>query len=326
VTYKVESIVAQPITIDKDERVISLLNKYLDGDYALSPTALDKYLTCSLQFYFRYVAGLKEPDEISEEVDALIFGTLFHASMEYLYLPMIGKIVDENTFEKIIRDSALIEKTILDAFRKVYFKGNLEGEKIELSGKNWLIFEIVRKYVRQILSLDQKRAPFRIEGLEKNVNAQVTINESTHKVLIGGTIDRIDRFNNYLQIIDYKTGKTDLSYPVLNGLFDTENKTRNKAAFQTLVYSYILYKTQPNENSIKPGIYALRNLYEENYGVSIKCKEDGNQPVDFVLVALPFEKELAGLLEEIFDKDIPFKQTTIKENCVNCPYKQICRR
>jgi hypothetical protein len=129
-----------------------------------------------------------------------------------------------------------------------------------------------------------------------------------------------------LQIIDYKTGKADLSYLTLNTLFEKDSKTRNKAAFQTLVYSYILYKIQPSEESIKPGIYSLRSIFEESYDASVKSKEIGNQSVNFVSVASQFEELLAGLFEEIFDKDIPFEQTTIAENCAFCPYKQICRR
>ena len=326
VVYKMESTIAQPITINKDEKVLTSLNKYLDGEKMISPTALDKYLTCSLQFYFRYIAGLKEPDEISEEVDARIFGSLFHASMENLYLPLIGVMLDKGTFETMIKDSDRIEKAILDAFRSVYFKGIGEGEKIVLQGKNWLIFEIVRKYVLQLLSLDQQRVPFAIEGLETKVRTQVSIKNSTHKVLIGGTIDRIDRFDGNLQIIDYKTGKAELSFQMLPDLFDSENKTRNKAAFQTLVYSYIFYQNHPAEKSIKPGIYNLRSIFEEGYDASIKCKENGNQQVDFVSIASKFEGLFISLLEGIFDKNVPFTQTTIEGNCVYCPYKQICRR
>ena len=326
VVYEIESVIAQPITITKDEKVLSLLNKYLDGESLLSPTALDKYLTCTLQFYFRYVAGIKEPDEMSEEVDAQIFGLLFHTAMENLYQPFAGKMLESETIETMIRDSDLIERTILEAFRKVYFKGIGEGEKIELLGKNWLIFEIVRKYVLRLLALDQKGAPFKIEGLERQVKVKISINDSSRKVLIGGTIDRIDRFDNYLQILDYKTGKADMSFPTLLSLFDKENKTRNKAAFQTLVYSYILHQNFPDESSIKPGIYNLRSIFEDDYDASVKCKEIGNQPVDFVSMADKFEEQFVRLLEEIFNPDIPFGQTPIQENCGYCPYKQICRR
>jgi hypothetical protein len=113
---------------------------------------------------------------------------------------------------------------------------------------------------------------------------------------------------------------------MLISLFDKENKTRNKAAFQTLVYSYILHQNFPNEESIKPGIYNLRGIFEEDYDASLKCKENGNQPVDFVSVADQFKELFARLLEDIFDQNIPFEQTTIQENCAYCPYKQICRR
>ncbi len=326
VTYKMSSTLSHPITISKDEKVMSLLNKYLNAEVVLSPTALDKYIICPLQFYFRYVTELKEPEEVSEDVDAQFFGLIFHNTMENIYKTYEGKILNSALIDSIINDTEKIEKIITIAFKEIYFKGVRDEDNIELMGKNRLIFEIVKKYVLQILTIDCKRAPFRIEGLEKAVNTVVPLIQMNQKILIGGVIDRIDRFDNYLQIIDYKTGRTELSYSMLSSLFDKMNKTRNKAAFQTLVYAYILYKTLPSERSIKPGIYDLRSIFKEDYDVFVKCKEDGNNIVDFVSIATQFEEYLINLLEEIFDANIPFEQTTIEENCTYCPYKQICRR
>jgi hypothetical protein len=109
-------------------------------------------------------------------------------------------------------------------------------------------------------------------------------------------------------------------------LFDKENKTRNKAAFQTLIYSYILYKNQPEITSIYPGIYSLRGIFEENFDPSLRSKEIGNQPVEFVAIADQFETHFRMLLEEIFNLEIPFSQTTNEENCKYCSYRQICRK
>ncbi len=326
VTFKMSGAKVKPITICKDKKVVSLLDKYMNGRGALSPTALDNYLTCSLRFYFSYVAELKEPEEVSEEVDAALFGLLFHDSMERIYRPLTGELINSEKIDSIIGSTDKIEKSILDSFREVYFKGIGEGEKIEIQGKNWLVFEIVKKYILRILYLDCQRSPFKIEGLEKKVNTEIQINDPKLKVAIGGTIDRIDRFRDYLQILDYKTGKAELSFPTLSSLFEKESKSRNKAAFQTLVYSYILHKIQPGEISINPGIYYLRGIFEDEYDVSLKCREKGNLPVESISMETEFESQFVQLLREIFNADIPFEQTAIEENCRYCPYKQICRR
>ncbi|NEW83475.1 MAG: hypothetical protein GZ094_14060 [Mariniphaga sp.] len=324
--FSVENIAVQPISIVKDENVMIRLNNYLNGQRRLSPSAIDKYLTCPLQFYFRYSAGLDEPDEISEEVDAMIFGTLFHDAMENIYKPFIGKTINSEIITGILNNQELISDTIRTSFRTVYFKGMKADEKVSLTGRNWLIYEVVKKYVNKLLEVDRNRAPFEIIGLEKKVETTISINELTQNVLIGGTIDRIDRKDGQLYIFDYKTGRAELSFPMLISLFDKENKTRNKAAFQTLVYSYILHKNQPAITNIHPGIYSLRGIFEDDFDPSLRSKEIGNQPVEFVAVSDQFEDHFKVLLEEIFNTAIPFVQTTIEDHCQYCSYRQICRK
>jgi len=324
--FSVENIAVQPISIVKDEKVMIRLNNYLNGQRRLSPSAIDKYLTCPLQFYFRYSAGLDEPDEVSEEVDAMIFGTLFHDAMENIYKPYIDKTIDSDIITKIIKNQELISDTIIASFRTVYFKGMKADEKVSITGRNWLIYEVVKKYVNRLLEVDRKRTPFEIIGLEKKVQTTISINELKQNVLIGGTIDRIDRKDGRLYIFDYKTGSAELSFPMLNSLFDKENKTRNKAAFQTLVYSYILHENQPAITNIHPGIYSLRGIFEDDFDPSLRSKEIGNQPVEFVAISDQFEDHFKVLLEEIFNLEIPFVQTTIEDHCQYCSYRQICRR
>jgi CRISPR/Cas system-associated exonuclease Cas4 (RecB family) len=324
--FNVEHIAVRPICIEKDQLVMARLEGYLNGEKPLSPSAIDKYLTCPLQFYFRYSAGLDEPDEISEEVDALIFGNIFHHAMEDLYKPFIGKNVDVKDLDAILNNQDVIRKAIIDSFHTVYFKGVKGKENVTLTGRNWLIFEVVKKYVNQLLVVDRRRAPFKIEGLEKKVATTIPINESRQQVRIGGTIDRIDTIEDAVYILDYKTGKADLSFPVLMSLFEKENKTRNKAAFQTLIYSFILHRNQPDTKLIYPGIFSLRGIFEENFEPSVRSKESGNKPVEFISISDQFESLFSTLLEEIFNTDLPFTQTTNDDNCKNCSYRQICRR
>ena len=326
IVFGVENIAVKPIRIVKDEKVMARLNDYLNGKKPLSPSAIDKYLTCPLQFYFRYSAGLDEPDEISEEVDAMIFGTLFHDAMERIYQPFVGKLVDNDMINSIIHNSALIDETIIASFREVYFKGIKPDEKVILVGRNWLIYEVVKKYVIQLLEVDRKRSPFEVVGLEKKVNTTIPINDSLQNVFVGGIIDRIDNIDGLMHILDYKTGKVEMSFPVLASLFDKENKTRNKAAFQTLVYSYILHKNQSLITEIHPGIYSLRGIFEEDFDPSLRSKETGNQQVEFVAISDQFEMHFIQLLEEIFNMAIPFTQTDIEDHCKYCSYRQICRR
>jgi hypothetical protein len=176
------------------------------------------------------------------------------------------------------------------------------------------------------LEVDLQRTPFEITGLEKKVETTIPIDDSKKNVLIGGIIDRIDRVEGELYIFDYKTGKVDFSFPMLISLFDKENKSRNKAAFQTLVYSYILHKNLPEVSTIYPGIYSLRAIFEDDFDPSLRSKEIGNQSVEFIAILDQFESLFGALLKEIFDLSIPFTQTTNEEHCKYCSYRQICRK
>lgn len=325
VVYPMQQGTAPDIVIPKDEKVLASLQKYLDGTRFLSPTALDKYLTCPLQFYFRFVAGLQEPEEIAEEVDHRIFGVIFHRCMETLYRPYTGKILDQKSVQRIMDDEALIDQTITAAFTGIYFKGVRELSQIQFSGKNWLIFRILKKYILRLLEIDRQRAPFLIEGLELSVEAGIALGES-RKIRIGGVIDRLDRVNGDLLVLDYKTGKAELQFAMISALFDKGNKNRNKAAFQTLVYAYILYRNKPLEKAISPGIFYLRGLFDDKYEVSLRSKENGNRPVEFTAVAGQFGDELQALLTEIVDPSVPFTKTTLEENCSYCVYKQLCQK
>ncbi len=324
--FNLENIAVKSIHIDKNKEVMSNLNLFLTGEKKLSPSALDKYLTCPVQFYFRYSAGLNEPKEISEEIDPMIFGLLFHDVMDKMYRPFKNKTIDYHNFEDILNDELSLNTLISESFQNVYNPGFKSEKKVSINGRNWLISEVVKKYVIQILKNDQKRAPFEIIGLENKVSAQIPINNSSRSVFLGGTIDRIDRNGSLNYIVDYKSGNAKLEYLSLDSLFDKEYKDRNKAAFQTLVYSYILHKNEPELNQIFPSIYPLREIFEPDFDPSVRSKESGNNVVEFIAISESFEMRFEKLLEEIFDLSVPFVQTTVHENCKYCPYKQICRR
>ena len=72
------------IQIEKTPEILRRLYRAYDTaqpeSVILSPSALNTYLDCRLRFYYRYVAGLKTPDEVSAEIDSALFGTIFHLS------------------------------------------------------------------------------------------------------------------------------------------------------------------------------------------------------------------------------------------------------
>ncbi len=143
---------------------------------------------------------------------------------------------------------------------------------------------------------------------------------------MGGKIDRVDSKDGLLRIIDYKTGKDKLDFESVASLFARDGK-RNKAAFQTLIYA-LLYQTNMSpaaiNSRISPGLINRLNLFEEATEFGLRLAKAPVKDVKFLL--LEFEDRLRKLLEEIFNPETVFDQTTVIETCRICPYKNICYR
>ncbi|MGB0916966.1 MAG: PD-(D/E)XK nuclease family protein, partial [Flavobacteriales bacterium] len=82
------------ISIPKGKEEIDKLVEL--GKRGFSPSALNTYRSCSLKFYFRYVAGFKEENILNEDVDHATFGTAVHDTLDNLYQPTIGKVLSED--------------------------------------------------------------------------------------------------------------------------------------------------------------------------------------------------------------------------------------
>jgi ATP-dependent helicase/DNAse subunit B len=283
------------------------------------------YLDCRLRFYFRYVAGLKEKEEVVAEIDPMTFGTLLHSALEFLYEVEEGKshrAIDSHTIDRLLPQ---VPKAVDKAIRKFYKKE--AGEEFELSGQLTIAREVFIKYVKEILSYDQKNGHFRVIGLEEEYQAGIPV-ETAHgrvEIALKGVIDRMDIKDGVVRLLDYKTGKDNKTVRSIASLFDREDDKRNKAAMQTLLYAYFYQHSHPNnELPIKPGIFNIKEIYNPQFNpFLIMDKEEISDYRDF---STEFENGLRGLLAEIFNPEVPFDQTEDEKKCKFCAYKEICGR
>ena len=126
-----------------------------------------------------------------------------------------------------------------------------------------------------------------------------------------------------VRVIDYKTGKDELSLESISSLFAREGK-RNKAAFQTILYSWLYAQNEKNSGPIVPMLMNRKNLFKEE---GLKTFSMARQGISDIRPNLPeFEKRLQTLLEDLFNPDILFTQTRDESNCKFCLYKNMCRR
>ncbi len=310
--------------VEKDEKTMQVLNQYLNnGERSLSPSALSTYFECPMRFYYKYILNASEPDEITEEIDPRIFGTLFHETVEELYKPFLNREVQPEDIISIAKDKNRINTALLTSFNR-YFSTQLnQSDFIDIQGKNVLIYDIILKYIQQFLRVEKSHAPFLLKGLETKVKSTITIDE--HKTLnIGGTIDRLDEKDGIVRVIDYKTGSGEDYFTNVEELFlDTKHKNK-KAIFQTLLYSYIIKKNFPVNISFQPGVVWIKKIFTSpDYSLK-KGSGSKKEKLSLKLIEDEYITEFKNHMSILFNPEIPFKQTENKDNCKICSYKSIC--
>ncbi|MDH6354979.1 hypothetical protein M2132_001316 [Dysgonomonas sp. PH5-45] len=323
--YEVSSTASQPISMQKNGQVMQKLGRFLSGgDRSLSASSINMYLDCPLQFYFSVVEGIGQEDEVSEVVEASTFGSIFHSVMEWLYEPFRGKTVTADLLKLIAKNEKLLSETIERSFAENYFKTK---DIRELTGQNFLTGEVVRRYVKQVLKTDMKLTPFVYLDAEERIKTEYHL-ALGKVVVLKGILDRVDEVNRNTRIIDYKTGKGSLRFKDMPQLFDKEAKERPKAVMQVFMYAH-LYLTKHPDRTVEPGIYYLRNLFDDKFDADVVHKpnmKETHRVTDFAMYREEFKSCFDACLEEIFNPDIPFTQTQTGKPCQWCAFTNICKK
>ncbi len=312
------------IAIPKTEEVMARLEEYTVGEEkALSPSALNIYMECPLRFYFRYVTGIEEKEELAEELDQRLLGNIFHACSQSLYETVPDGEVTAEAIDALLADEALMDEHIRRAYGEVYDE---HVSRLLESGSNELVLSVVKKYLRQMLQYDRQVVPFRLLAMERRFHVPVAVGTGAGRrtVYVGGFIDRVDRTADAIRVIDYKTGKDRTDFKGIASVFDPENASRNKAAFQTMLYCLMFDHVHPSREPLVPGIYSTRLLFEKDYDCRLRC--DGTAMADFRRFEEEYREELEALLARLFSTEVPFTQTEDGNKCKTCSYAGICRR
>lgn len=327
VVYNVSSSRTPALEVKKSEEVMRLLSAFSKGGHrAISASAVNTYLDCPLKFYFSVVEGVREEEEVNETIESNVFGSILHKVMEELYEPFCGKMVTADLLKAVRKDTSLLTGAIARSFAGVFFKTDVVRP---LTGQNFLIGEMIRKYVEKVLERDSKLTPFKYHESEKKVNCLFTLSDPNHsEIQLKGFIDRIDFRWETMRIVDYKSGNGTSLFNSIESLFDKEDKDRSKAVMQVFMYSWMYNKMcETKGQAIAPHIYYMRTLFSDKFdsGVYRRLDRTKTAPVeDFTDYSADFESALRGCLDEIFISDTPFRQTALEKNCSYCPFKGIC--
>ena len=323
----------QEIQIEKTPEVLRRIYRTYDStnpsSVILSPSALNAYLDCRLRFYYRYVAGLKTPDEVSAEIDSALFGTIFHLSAQLAYTDLTanGKMIQKEDIERLLRNEVKLQSYVDQAFKEELFKVAPE-EKPEYNGIQLINSKVIVSYLKQLLRNDLQYTPFEMVAMEKKVSEEITIQtgQGPFTLRLGGTIDRMDAKESTLRIVDYKTGGSPKIPANIEQLF-TPSETRPNYIFQTFLYAAIMSRKQ--SLMVAPALLYIHRAASESYSPVIEMGEPRKPKIpvnNFAFFEDEFRERLQALLEEIFNEKEPFMQTEDTKKCSYCDFKAICKR
>jgi hypothetical protein len=327
-----------PIIIEKTpdvmERMKSVFDFRSNPKALISPSALNCYLDCPLKFYYKYVALLSAPDEVTADIDSAKFGSIFHYAAEHIYkdLTAHGKLISRENLETLLKDEVRLQTYVDNGFKELFF--NLPpNEQPEYNGIQLINSAVIVKYIQQLLRNDLRYAPFTFVGSEQRIFENIEICTSTGDIQsrIGGIIDRIDSKGESLRIVDYKTGGDADTPANVQSLFIPDKK-RSNYVFQTFLYASIVCKKLREKNDsrlVAPALLYIHRAASENYSPVIQMGEPRKpkEPVDnFAQYEGDFRENLKTLLEDIFNPDISFTQTEIEDKCAYCDFRALCKK
>ncbi|MFL2575179.1 MAG: PD-(D/E)XK nuclease family protein [Flavobacteriales bacterium] len=268
----------------------------------VSPSALNKYKNCPLDFYYNYLAQIREHLEVDEFADNSLMGNAIHAILEEV-LP------SGNVTSKLLE----IAKKDIPLRLKMFYKDALSESNFK-EGKNYLSLKVAEKLIYDLINFEKKiteKNTIDIFAKEQKLTHSININGIDFNLT--GIVDRVDFYNGTLRIIDYKSGKSlvknELHFNNLKDLFENPKKDK---AFQLLMYAYLFLTNHPQflNRNINVGIYSLRNIED---GLEILSSD--SELIFNEEFLSNFEQHLQILIKKIIENDF-----TVGENSDSCKY------
>lgn len=318
IKIKVENYTPSPIIeksklcFSKNELLVEKIISRLES--GISPSALNKFIACPLEFYYRYILGLGEVDEVEENVQHSTFGTCIHETLEELFTPLVNLPLTV----KMINDLKPKVKSVLST----HFLQYLSVNDLK-SGNNLLTFEVALRYVtnfleqeiKTILLAQEAKVEYIILEQERPLELVIPIQFEGRevKVKLRGIADRIGKFGDTFQLIDYKTGNvssTDLLVSNWDVLSHSSSKSK---ALQLLIYGYIYLSQNKNISNFTAGIYSFRNFKSGLLKLRSGKKEI---PIEELLMHVPLVIE--SIVTNMLDSSLLIEHNEESKYCNYC--------
>ena len=267
----------------------------------LSATALSNYIADPIRFYNNYVLRILENQELEESISYQTLGTVIHKTLEELYTPYVTKQLTVQNIENM-----------QDAHKQTlqkYFEDEL-GKSSHTTGKNLLLFTAAAHSIRSVLETDKidilEGSTIELLGLEEYRKVTRVYAGLEHPITFHGVVDRIDRKDGILRILDYKTGQTNNQELRPNEVSDCLSDSVYGKSFQLLFYSMLWAEHGPS-SPFHAGVISVKNM---SRGIMfLRLGTGRTKRTELVTEDLEyFEKGLEKLAIEIYSPDIAFTE------------------
>lgn len=289
-----EPITTKPIEISKTPIVQERLQKWKEK---VSASHLTSYLYNPIDFYLSKILNTSETDEIEEELSVKNYGNLVHYSLQEVYEVLKGKVLKESDLKNSVK---AIDQYINIAIEKLKHQPEFYEK-----GMNYIHKAIAKKVIENVLNHDldliKQGNKLEIVDIERRFENVEFYLEGNDKISFFGFIDRIDKLNGTLRIIDYKTAKIkNLSVKI-----DEENVEKyfhnsdRKQALQLCIYHYVVQHLPEFWGfPIETGIWSFADAKKGMVSLQF---DKGN--IDDAM------KSVKSLILEILNPDINFVET-----------------
>ena len=290
--------------IIKTPSVIEQLKVLSNKGY--SPSSLTNYMRNPIDFYYDKILGVKEFDEVEENIAANTLGSVIHNSLEDFYKPLEGSVL---TIEHLKAFKSQTKDMVTKHFEILYNKGGFS------SGKNLIIFEIAQRYISNFLNQEIESVKngneIKILSIEADEAIEIKIEGLDFPIRLKGKVDRVDSFNGITRVIDYKSGKVEQNkVEVINWEDLTTDYDKYSKSFQVLCYAYMMKQQNRIELPIEAGIISFKNLNEGFLKFGKKASSHARSKDQLITQETldDFEIELKKLITEICNPKINFTE------------------
>lgn len=301
IRYNIKLTNSEPSPTPKTNETASILK-----NMKYSATSLDTYLKCQLRFYYRYILKLREHDELAEDIDNLQIGSIVHTILKRYFTPR--KEIELTPDDLSIDD---MKTTVNEVFTNIF------GDRI--SGKVYILRQQIQRRMEDFLYAYQipisRQSKVKVLDVETPLEADYT----SHRLI--GTIDRIEKRDESIHIIDYKISANADRLRIRFDKLDSGDRSTWYDAVGSLqlpVYKVLYENNLSDTSTLLNPIFLL--LGKQRLGTDIEIGLMNDPQEDIAI-----KEVLTKLLAEITNPDIDFHPAEdFTAECPNCPYKYMC--